>query len=120
MGAKAARARRPKVPQLSGRTAARAEVSHGLYAVVGIGVGLVWTAVGYGIAAIQGSANAFLQDWLHLQGFFLISLGTWLMLIVRSDVLPARVADVTTVPPPATGLLASRWMRRAIVVAIGT
>jgi len=119
MGAKAARARRSKLPQLSGRTAPRAEVSHALYAVVGVGVGLLWTAVGYGIAAIQGSAHAFLEDWLHLKGFFLISLGTWLMLIVRSDVLPARVADVTTVSPPATGLLASRWMRRAVVVVIG-
>src|SRR5713101_4892814 len=64
-----------------------ATVSHLTYCAVGVGLALLWTGIGCGIALIQGSIRQFFGEWLQLQGFFLIAIGIWLLLIVRSGAL---------------------------------
>jgi hypothetical protein len=112
MGVKARRFGQPKAPS-------KPEVTYGLFCLVSAAVGAAWTAIGCGIAAIQGTTGAFLQEWGHLQGFFLISIGTWLLLIIRSKTLESRISALTVggVPPHRP---ANNWrIQAAIVCAIG-
>jgi hypothetical protein len=112
MGGKPAKARTLKaIPKI--------DLQHGLWCIIGIVVGLGWSALGYGIAALQGKSWNFLQDWAHLQGFFLIALGTWILLIIRSKALFARLRGVTVNGQIHLGLLEDRRVRAAIVLSVG-
>ena len=93
------------------------------YFVVGLGVAVIWTLAGGGIAFYQGDLAEFIVEWRALQGPLLIGLGTWLVLISRSGALEDRVRRIThgTRLPPET--LAHRGLRATmigIIALVGT
>jgi hypothetical protein len=97
-----------------------ANLSQGQRCLAGIAVGITWTALGCAVASLQGVAWQFLNDWARLQGFFLTSLGTWLLLIARSNGLTERIQAATiSGKRPELGLLSNRVVRLAVVLAIG-
>lgn len=112
---------KPEVVELSkarieGPTAAS---SHNLvYCLVGLGGAFAWTGVGYVLAWLQGTSRHFLEEWYLLQGFFQVTLGTWLLLQIRSNTLHARVEALCAVGSPSRGI-GRRWVRIAIVIGIG-
>jgi hypothetical protein len=72
------------------------EANHVLWAFVGVLVSLVWTAIGCGIALIQGeSPRLFLHEWTNYQGPFLLALETWMLLMIRSMTFEARVVALS-------------------------
>ena len=88
----------------------------------GIGVAVVWTGIGCAIAALQGEFRTFLRNWVDLQGFFLVLLGTWLLLTIRSDVFSSRVEGLTVKGVSPNGLHHSRlrYLIVGVVSLIGT
>src|SRR4051812_3400425 len=96
--------------------APKAKVAHGPWCLLAFAVGLGWTGVGCGVAALQGDLWTFLQNWVHLQGFFLVSLGIWLFLIIRSKALFERIACIGVDGVTNLGQLAKPRIRYGIIV----
>ncbi|MGA2268796.1 MAG: hypothetical protein ABSH44_10035 [Bryobacteraceae bacterium] len=95
------------------------EAAYGLSWLVSAAVGAAWTALGGAIAAIQGTTRTFLQEWGHLEGFFLIGIGTWLLLMIRSKVFESRIANLTVGSAPPHRPVSSPRIQTAIVCAVG-
>lgn len=94
------------------------EANHVLWIPMGVAVSVVWTAVGCAIALIQGdSARAFLREWTNYQGPFLLALGTWMLLIIRSQTFEARVKALTD-EEVTIGALGKRPLKIAIVAFV--
>lgn len=94
----------------------RVGTSHGLWCLTGVVVGVVWTAVGWGIAILQGVPQTFLQEWSHLQGFFLTALGTWLLMVIRSGTFRARVGSLTANGGVGVG---GRRLQATVISSVG-
>ncbi len=94
------------------------QLNHPLYCLIGLGVALVWSALGCGIAFFQGVVRHFLGDWSRLQGFFLLALGTWLILLVRSGTLEQRVSALVRSGFASPIGIRNRRLRAAVVAAI--
>jgi|SRR6185503_16823196 len=98
--------------------------NHALWCVAGIGVASAFTGVGVVIAAATKSGVLFfLQEWVRLQGFFLIALGTWLCLIVRSRSFDARVKKLLVREAPNSGPFGNpifRFVLVSLVCIVGT
>jgi len=92
---------------------------HGLWCLTGIAIGAAWTGMGWVIASMNGTAQTFLLWWAHLQGFFLVALGTWLLLIVRSRALQARVAAIAVDPDLWSLRLGRCQVKAAVICSIG-
>jgi len=93
--------------------------THGVWCLVGVCVAGAWTGIGCAIAALQHDARTFVQEWASLQGFFLMALGTWLLLIIRSGTLKARVTSLTADASMRLGILQNHRLRAGIVAVIG-
>ena len=92
------------------------------YAITGLasaGVGVLWTGVGVGVAAIQGTSRVFLAEWTHLQGFFLIALGSWLLLIIKSGALQTRIFNLTMGAKKDDDEQKGTGIQQVIVFAVG-
>ncbi|PYP82335.1 MAG: hypothetical protein DMF61_26715 [Blastocatellia bacterium AA13] len=75
-----------------------------------------WTLVGCGVAAAQGvNVRAFVKEWMNYQGFFLLWLGTWLLLMMRSKAFVRRVSLLTTDGTIKLGLIQRRFLRILVV-----
>jgi len=95
------------------------ETKHVRWFLMGAVVGLVWTLVGCGVAFLQGyDVQTFLREWVDLQGPFLIALGTWLLLIIRSGSFTARIKQLTTDGSAHPGVFKNRLLRYTIVVSV--
>lgn len=95
------------------------DTRHVRWFLIGAVVGLVWTLVGCGVAFLQGyDVQKFLREWVDLQGPFLIALGTWLLLIIRSGSFTARIAQLTADGSANPGVLKNRFLRAAIVGSV--
>jgi hypothetical protein len=94
-------------------------LNHPKYCVISLGIALVWTAIGGALAYRQASGRRFLAEWYSLQGFFLVGLGTWLVLIVRSGTLKQRVSAVVRNGGSYRVGLGNRPLRLVIIAAIG-
>jgi len=92
------------------------EANHILWIFAGLVVGIIWTSVGVGIAFLQGdSVRSFLREWTNYQGPFLLALGTWLLLIVRSRIFEERIAALTETGSVQAEIIGRRWMQILIV-----
>jgi hypothetical protein len=93
-------------------------VGHPKYCLIGLAVASGWTIVGFCLALVHKSGRQFLDLWYSLQGLFLIWLGTWLLLVVRSGSLKRRVLAITRNPDSHHVGIVSRSLRIAVVVSI--
>jgi hypothetical protein len=87
---------------------------------VGCAAAVAWTIVGCLIALVQdrGAIREFLESWYRLQGFFLIAIGTWLILLIRSGSWAKRLAAVLqTNQLPPVGIV-DRRLRFLIIGAV--
>jgi hypothetical protein len=92
------------------------EANHILWAFGGVVGGVVWTAIGCGIAFLQGeSPRLFLHEWMNYQGPFLLALETWMLLMIRSKTFEARVAALTE-DGTVTSTVLSKSLVRALVI----
>lgn len=98
---------------------AASKTNHVLWCLIGLGIGLAWTALGCGLALIAGVLRPFFREWLALQGFFLVWLGTWLILTIRSGSFPFRLAALTGEPTRRGRIIKSRILRAVVVLLIG-
>ncbi len=98
--------------------AVNSATNHALWCVIGIGVGLTFTLVGC-LIALPYDVRQFLQEWVNLQGFFLIALGVWLLFIIRTGILRKRISSLTTDGKIHLGVVKNRILRFAIVGLIG-
>jgi hypothetical protein len=80
---------------------------------------VAWTVVGCGIALVQGDVAGFLHEWFLLQGFPLVTVGTWLLILVRSTNLEARVADLTPEGSTTFRPLEKRAIGLVIAISVG-
>lgn len=95
------------------------DAHHVRWFLTGVLVGLVWTLAGCGVAFLQGyDVQTFLREWVDLQGPFLIALGTWLLLIIRSGSFTARIEQLTADGSANPGVLKNRFLRSAIVASV--
>jgi hypothetical protein len=95
------------------------EANHILWAFVGVVVGVVWTAIGCGIALLQGdSPRLFLHEWMNYQGPFLLALETWMLLMIRSMTFEARVAALTEGGPVKMAVLSKPLVQALVVGSI--
>jgi hypothetical protein len=108
-------ARTPTTPE----PVADSSIDHLLYVGLGVAFGLAATLVGCVIAALQETIGEFLREWYLTQGFFLIALGTWLLLIIRSRALFTRASAVTSDGKLPSEGVPGRWLRFAIQVSVG-
>jgi hypothetical protein len=69
-------------------------------------------AVGCAITLIQGdSVHSFVQGWINYQGPLLILLGTWLLMMIRSERFEAGVSGLTADGSVNRGFVGRRWFR---------
>jgi hypothetical protein len=94
-------------------------VRHGFYCSVGILLATLWTAVGMAIAFFHGQFKEFVDEWIRLQGFFLVAIGTWLTLISRSNALRQRVTAVVVDGVKAPNGIGSWRLRLAVQLGVG-
>ena len=95
------------------------EANHVLWVPAGILVGSVWTGLGAAIALLQGDAvRTFLREWSNYQGPFLLALGAWMLLIVRSRTFDARIAALTEKGSMQVGIIGRRWFQAVIIVFV--
>ncbi len=93
--------------------------NHFVWALVGILVAVLWTAIGCGIALLQGdSPRLFLQEWSNYQGPLLLALQTWMVLVIRSKTFEGRVTALTEVRQMKSGVLGNRTVRVLIVAFV--
>jgi len=96
--------------------------NHARWFITGIVVSSAWTGLGCMIAAIQGyGVRSFIQDWISYQGPFLVWLGTWLVLMIRSQNLAARISAITfdgSVKPGIVGKPLFRLLAVVLVTAL--
>ena len=110
---------RRKINKKNQQPAAGTETHHVRWALIGILVAVVWTAIGCGIALLQrDSPRLFLREWNSYQGPFLLALETWMVLIIRSGTFDARVAALTGGREVRIGVLGTRPVRSLVVAAI--
>ena len=93
----------------------RVPIRHGRYFVAGLGMAVLWTIAGLGIASLAGERDRFLKAWYAFQGFPLLLLGTWLLLIVRSKTFSKRMTAITRGNVPAP----NKRVRPALILGIG-
>lgn len=92
------------------------DTRHGLWILCGLTLAVSWTLVGCGVAAVQGvNLRAFLREWMNYQGFFLIWLGAWLLLIIRSRAFVERVSRLTADGAIHRGVAENRLLRLIVV-----
>ena len=110
---------RQKLIKATRRSKVSTEANHLLWIPAGILVGLMWTGVGAGLALFQGdSVGTFLREWTNYQGPFLLALGTWLLLMIRSRTFEARVAKLTENGSMQPGIIGRPWLQVAIVAFV--
>jgi len=108
MPRKITRARRPR--------ALLPDTHHVRWFLTGVAVGLGWTLIVCGVAFLQGdNVRLFLREWTDLQGPFLIALGTWLLLMIRSKSFTARVSRLTAEGSVNPGIFKNRLIRSLVV-----
>ncbi|HEY0322030.1 MAG TPA: hypothetical protein VGC66_13810 [Pyrinomonadaceae bacterium] len=108
MPSKVTKARKPR--------AITPDTHHVRWFLAGVTVGLGWTLVACGLAFLQGDdVRSFLREWTNLQGPFLIALGTWLLLMIRSRSFTARVSRLTADGSVNPGIFKNRIVRFLIV-----
>jgi hypothetical protein len=90
-----------------------------IYGLAGFGVACAWTLVGLLIAWKQGEEDHFVAEWLRMQAFFCLGLGTFLLLIARSGALAERAHRITKQGFPTPQGIVGERMRASIVVAVG-
>jgi hypothetical protein len=95
------------------------DMPHARWCFTGFAIGLASTVIGCMIAIGQGSLHLFLREWVHLQAFFLISIGTWLFLMARSGTLTDRVSRLTSNGSVHLGVVNRSIVRYVIVGSIG-
>lgn len=54
------------------------------FALLGLLFSLLWTLIGLLVAVLAEQVEEFAQDWLSLQGPFLLFIGIWLLLLIKS------------------------------------
>jgi hypothetical protein len=69
--------------------------NHFLWCLMGVGFAVLWTGLGFVLAYFQGGVAAFFAEWKLLQGFFLLAIGAWLLLIIESDTFRRRISMLT-------------------------
>jgi hypothetical protein len=75
--------------------------------------------VGFLIAWKQGEEDHFIAEWLRMQAFFCLGLGTFLLLIAKSGALGERALRITKQGfPPPQGIASGR-LRESIILAVG-
>jgi hypothetical protein len=95
------------------------DTHHVRWSLTGIAVGMSWTLIACGVAFLQGDdVWAFLHEWMNLQGPFLIALGTWLLLIVRSGSFFERASQLTADDSANLGVFKKRKVRYILVGSI--
>jgi hypothetical protein len=73
-------------------------------------------AAGCVISLIQGdNVRSFVRDWINYQGPFLIWLGTWLLLMIRSKSFSARVSALTSDGSVKLSIVGTRLFRFLLV-----
>src|SRR6202007_2605219 len=106
-------------PARTESTIASTEPNHIFWAFVGILVGGVWTALGCGIAWLQGlSPRLFLHEWINYQGPLLLALETWMLLMIRSGTFEARIAELTLSDPLKIKALGKPAVRALVVASV--
>lgn len=88
------------------------------YFAVAVGTALIWTSVGAAVAYFQGDLTPFLNEWLALQGPFLIGIGTLLVLISTSGALEARAQKLARNDGVAPAGLTNQALRLFVIVAV--
>ena len=101
-----------KAPQTTPRT----QTNHARWFVTGLLTSAVWMAAGCVITLIQGdNVRSFVRDWINYQGPFLIWLGTWLLLMIRSKSFSARVSALTCDGSVKLSIVGTRLFRFLLV-----
>jgi hypothetical protein len=95
------------------------DTHHLRWFLTGIAVGLTWTLIACGVAFLQGDdVRAFLHEWMNLQGPFLIALGTWLLLMIRSGSFFKRASRLTADSSVNPGVFKKRVVRYVLIGSI--
>ena len=97
----------------------KVNANHFLWAMKGLLVGVIWTALGCLLALIQGdSPRAFLKEWMNYQGPFLLSLEAWMLFEIRAGLFETRVKNLTGKTAMEIGVLSKRWVKILIVAFV--
>lgn len=100
-------------------TPPRTQTNHSRWFVTGLSTSAVWMSVGCVITLIQGdNVRSFVRDWINYQGPFLIWLGTWLLLMIRSKSFSARVSALTCDGSVKLSIVGTRLFRFLLVGAV--
>jgi hypothetical protein len=95
------------------------ETRHARWFLTGVVTSAVWTAVGCVLAFINGdSVRSFLRIAINYQGPFLILLGTWLLLMIRSKSFCAAVSNITRERSVKLGIVGNRSLRVLLISLI--
>jgi len=62
--------------------------------VAALAITVTWSLVGCAIAWSQSQFWSFLDEWRDTQGFFLVGIGSWLLLISRSGALDEQIRRI--------------------------
>lgn len=101
------------------KTTPRTQTNHARWFVTGLLTSAVWMAAGCVITLIQGdNVRSFVRDWINYQGPFLIWLGTWLLLMIRSKSFSARVSALTCDGSVKLSIVGTRLFRFLLVGAV--
>lgn len=102
------------------KTSLKTQTNHGRWFVTGLVTSAVWMAAGCVITRNQGDdVRSFVRDWINYQGPFLIWLGTWLLLMIRSKSFSARVSAITADGSVKLGIV-GHWLFRLLAVGLVT
>src|ERR1700739_4707132 len=101
------------------KTAAETKTYHARWLDTGLITSAVWMAAGCFITLIQGDdVRSFARDWMNYQGPFLIWLGTWLVLMIRSGSLAARISVITVDGSVKLGIVGKPLFRFLAVLLV--
>ena len=98
-------------------------VSYIRYFLVALAAAAAWSCIGAIVAWFEGGLSSFVAQWRATQGFFLICIGIWLLLISRSGALEDRLGRAIKAGQELPRGVANQPLRIGVIVtvaAIGT
>jgi hypothetical protein len=104
-------------PRLA-RPAASSAITYFRYFLAAIGGATAWSLIGLAISWWQAEFWTFVTEWKATQGFFLVAIGLWLVLIARSGDLEERTARVVKSGESPPRGISPRVLRYLIVCTV--
>ena len=97
----------------------KTQTHHLRWFLTGFAVSAVWMAVGCLLTFSQGDdLRWFIRTWINYQGPFLIWLGTWLLLMIRSGSFKGRVSQLAFDRSVKLEVVSNRFFRFTVAALV--